>query len=69
MRASRGIQSLTHRRARREPDPSLWYNLESLPYFRQRVQPAREEKPEPTKGMVVVRGQEGMHGGVLCLFT
>jgi len=30
----RRILSSTHGRARREPDPSPWYNLEGPPYFR-----------------------------------
>ena len=56
----RRTRSSTHGRARREPDPSLWYNLERPPYFRWGELPAREGTPEPPKGMVVVRGQEGM---------
>ena len=48
--APRRILSSTHRRARHEPNSSLWYNLECPPYFRRGKAPAREGTPEPTRG-------------------
>jgi len=42
------------------PTPVRGTTRRARQYFRRGMQPAREGTPEPTKGMVVVRGQEGM---------